>query len=206
MGRSSVDANDHTSFRTRPRRRSRRSRSSPGARGGCAREAGRPRQTLKSAEAAPAGVDVHGIETPAPTAPVIDASAPAILRTKWRGTYAFTECGDPGSPGTEACVRYRVVVDKCPGPCIVHIEVDGPTSKRRLEGVGRATANPAELAAYFTGYGADDAIKTGLVTGSVLLTLEFEPGDHMTLRFGTLRGSNGIGSLITRLVPPHGPR
>jgi hypothetical protein len=111
----------------------------------------------------------------------------------WRGTYTFVESCEGG------CPRYRIVIGECPGPCRVHIDVDGPKTKLRLEGVGRGTVNE-QLEVRFT---ADrpDAPSRGFVAGAVLFTLEAAPGDHMVLRFGQLEATNKASTIIARHPP-----
>jgi hypothetical protein len=131
---------------------------------------------------------------PGTTAP--DAGAFEIL-WNWKGTYQFTEL--PHIPRAR-CFRYRIVVDKCPGPCTVHVDADSPQTKVRLEGVGRATSNSYQLEVRFTGYRPDDPSKTGIPADSVLLTLEALPGHGMALYFGELPSSDKSDTLFTSHV------
>ena len=116
---------------------------------------------------------------------------------RWTGKYVFDEL----PAGCPQCLRYRIVIDACPGPCTVHVDVDGPQTKRRLEGVGRATGNREELAVRFTGTRNDDAPGSDFSPGTVLLTLEALPGNLLLLRFGALVSSNGSASLIVARGP-----
>lgn len=149
------------------------------------------------------------VPTPTPT-PSTSASASAsasfdagsagaehAIVWDWKGRYDFVEPCAPAAPAAP-CPRYRIVVDECPGPCKVHVDVDGAGAMRRLEGVGRGTSDRYQLEVRFTGYRPGDASKRGFVEGAVLLTLEPAPGDHMVLVFGKLDSANGGRSLIVR--------
>ena len=153
--------------------------------------------------APPSDAPVDGVVAPEASTPPASADAgepdagsyPIALR--WTGKYVFDEL----PVGCPQCLRYRVIVDACPGPCTVRVDVDGRQTKRRLEGIGRTTHSREELAVRFTGYRDDDALRSGLPLDSVLLTLEALPGSLLLLRFGALGSSNGSASLIVRRGP-----
>jgi hypothetical protein len=139
-----------------------------------------------------------------PDAAVSDAGL-NVIRWTWTGTYEFTELCQLPAADAPRCPRYRIVIEKCPGPCKVNIDSDGPGTKVRLEGVAHGTANIYALEVRFSGYRQDDPSKSGFTAGAVLLTLERHPGDHVSLTFGQLQSPDKIESILVRVVPPFGP-
>jgi hypothetical protein len=179
-----------------------------GAASGCAREPPRSVGHVASPPQVATAGDLSSTVDAAPPAVGMASNSPDTTERdagvhdivwNWKGAYVFTEV--PFGAQCPACVRYRVAVEKCPGPCKVHVDADGPQTKARMEGVGRATSNLHELEVHFTGYRADDLSNTGFTADAVLLTLEAAPGDHMILHFGALQASDKRPVLIVGHTP-----